>query len=186
MSARIETGKAIVGAQPQSILAIRLDPIHDLSRDAAERGLVFKAHRSRLDRAADHAIEAAACGTDPQLAMVIEMQRVHRIVAETGRIAVVAPIGMEVPRFSIEQIEPAALGADPEVADGVLDNGAGARAAERGGRYAPMGIARDLAAALIDPRQSPAGFPPPRRPQRISVHTHTSVAGPPHGSSTAA
>jgi len=36
MLARIETGKTVVGGSTTAILAIRLDPIHDLGRDAAD------------------------------------------------------------------------------------------------------------------------------------------------------
>jgi len=73
----IQTGKTGVGAQPKPILPIRLDSIDDLSRDAPEPRLIFKSHRTRLGGTADHAIEAAARRAHPQLAVVIQVQRVH-------------------------------------------------------------------------------------------------------------
>src|SRR5580700_8937061 len=156
MRPRIETRKTIIGAQPQPIVAIRLDPVHDLARHSAEAGLVFKAHCARLGGAADHAIEAAAGGADPQPAAVVQVQRVNRVVAETGRIPVVAPVRVETPGSSIEQIQPAAFGADPEIAEGILDDGARARAAERGGTWTAKGVTGDRTAVRIDARQAAA------------------------------
>src|ERR1700722_14107808 len=77
MRMRIETGETAVRAQPQPVVAIGFDAVDDLARDAAKTGLILEAHGARLCGAADHTIQAAAGGTDPQLAVVIQMQRIY-------------------------------------------------------------------------------------------------------------
>src|ERR1700734_748425 len=153
---RIEARQTIIGAQPQPVVPIRLDAVDDLARYASQAGLILEVHGAGLCRAANDAVEASAGSTHPQLSVVIKVQRVDGIVAETGPVAVVAPIGIETAGFSVEQIQTAPHRPYPKIADCILDDGAGARTAERGGTRPAIGVARDLAVVLIDAGQSAA------------------------------
>ena len=52
-----------------------------------------------IRRGADYTIEAAAGGAHPQIALLIDMQRVDRVVAETLRVAIIAAVGEETARL---------------------------------------------------------------------------------------
>ena len=130
MRARLEPHQAVGGAQPQSVRRRR-------TRCRTPRGSAAgwrssrNAPPARRRGAADDVVEAAAGGADPHLAAPIDVQREHGIVGETGRVAIVAPIVVEAAARAIEQIESAADGADPQIAERILGDGAGARITQR-------------------------------------------------------
>ena len=81
-------------------------------------------------RAAEHVIKSASGGTHPYLAARVDVDRVHRIVGEARRITVIAPIVIEAPARAFQEIQTAAGGADPQIPQRILRNGAGARIAQ--------------------------------------------------------
>src|SRR3989442_8302628 len=107
--------------------------------------------------------------------MAIHVQCIHGVVAQAGRIAVVAPVMVKAACATIQQVETAAHRADPQVAEQVLDDGAGARIAERSGILTPIGVARHAAAGPLDARESAAESANPDIALSVLVKGHDAL-----------
>src|ERR1700689_347898 len=86
--------------------------------------------------------------------MRIYVQRVHSIVAETLRVAIIAAVSVKPPGLAFKKIEPSTLGANPEITERVLHDCTGLRAAKRVRCRGSKRIARDLVGSPIDAGQA--------------------------------
>ncbi|MEO1369630.1 MAG: hypothetical protein AAFX50_20820, partial [Acidobacteriota bacterium] len=117
---RQETEAFLLGADPQRLVAILVQRLHHLERQAARIAFgIGEAPESRLPRRQLVGVQtgepAGTPGADPQIASMIDQKRIDLVVVQTLRIRRVMAETIEArPTVERREAQQTAPGADPE------------------------------------------------------------------------
>src|SRR3569833_1421427 len=172
--ARIKAHQPVVGAQPEAACCIGMNAVHCVIGQAVARVENVEADRFRHRCAANDPIETIA-SADPDSAMWINMDRIHRRATEGARLMSVVEKVKKSTRGGIQDVQAATIGSHPQLAGAVLRqcrNAAGGQTPGVGGfGY----IALETAGSAIEPRQSATVGPNPYAMRGVLQQGHDSL-----------